>query len=93
MGRVKYRSKVRICADILSVILREGEVGPTKIMYGANLSYDRLGKYLNYLLELGLIEEVKRGDRTTYVLTERGFRFLEEFRRFERFSRAFGIEI
>ena len=93
MGRIRYRSKVRICVDILSVILREGEVGPTRIMYGANLSYDRLTKYLSYLLELGLVKEVERGDRTTYVLTEKGLRFLEEFRKFERFSRAFGIEI
>ena len=93
MGRVRYRSRIRICVDILRVILREGEVGPTRILYGANLSYDRLTKYLSYLIDLGLIEEVKRGDHVVYRLTEKGLQFLSEFRRVERFSRAFGIEI
>ena len=38
-----YRSKMRILADMMRAIQSEGEegVGPTKILYAANLSHDR----------------------------------------------------
>ena len=90
----KYRSKLRICADILRIIGERGETGPTRILYGANLSYDRLVKYLEYLKGLSLIEEVRVGEeKTVYRLTKKGVEFLREYRRVERFARAFGIEL
>jgi predicted transcriptional regulator len=90
----EYRSKARIKIDILRVIKRErGRCGPTRILYGANLSHDRLMKYLNHLKELELIEEVKENDKTFYVLTDKGREFLNEFSRIERFAEAFGITL
>ncbi len=95
-SRKPYRSKMRILADMMRVIRDEGEngAGPTRILYAANLSHDRLRQYLDELLEKGLIEEIQmeNGSRT-YVLTDRGREFLREFVKVERFSRAFGIEI
>ncbi|RLF14455.1 MAG: hypothetical protein DRJ97_06255 [Thermoprotei archaeon] len=89
----RYRSRLRIVADILSIIASEGRAGPTRIMYGANLSHERLVKYLKRLEELGLIKSLKMGDRTAYELTEKGLDFLAEFRRIEAFSKAFGVEV
>jgi len=89
-----YRSKTRIYLDMLRTIRSEGgKIGPTKILYGANLSHDRLTKYLNQLLELGLIIESKEEDKTYYLITDKGIDFLREFGRIEKFAEAFGISI
>ena len=48
------RSNIQIIADML----RLGEAGKTEIMYSANMSYFQLQKYLKFLLELKLIEEI-----------------------------------
>ncbi|MFX1483841.1 MAG: winged helix-turn-helix domain-containing protein [Promethearchaeota archaeon] len=91
-----YRSKMRILADMMRTIQREGEegAGPTKILYAANLSHDRLTQYLDELMEKGLIRiENAESDSRVYLLTEKGRAFLREFIRIERFSEAFGIEV
>ena len=91
-----YRSKMRILADMMRAIQSEGEegAGPTKILYAANLSHDRLTQYLEELLEKTLIIEADpESDNRIYHLTEKGREFLKEYVRIERFSKAFGIEI
>ncbi|MFW9789370.1 MAG: winged helix-turn-helix domain-containing protein [Candidatus Thorarchaeota archaeon] len=91
-----YRSKMRILADMMRAIQSEGEegCGPTKILYAANLSHDRLTQYLDELVEKDLIRETNpENDNRVYFLTEKGREFLREFIRIERFSEAFGIEI
>lgn len=86
----KYRSELKIFADILKVIQKHREVRPTKILYKANLSHDRLNKYLEKLKSLELIEEIEIESKS-YVLTERGTEFLKEFQKFEKFASAFGF--
>jgi predicted transcriptional regulator len=90
----EYRSKARIYADILNSILKGGgKSGPTHILLGANLSYDRLMKHLGQLVELGLVtEDVEGGDRV-YRLTGKGREFAAEFAKFVGFAEAFGINI
>ena len=91
-----YRSKMRILADMMRAIQSEDEdgVGPTKILYAANLSHDRLTQYLEELVEKHLIKEAEpESDNRIYLLTEKGREFLKEYVRMERFSEAFGIEI
>lgn len=91
-----YRSKIRILADMMRAIQSEGEegAGPTKILYTANLSHDRLKQYIDELVNKELIiEKDPDGNNRTYYLTEKGREFLQEFIRIERFSEAFGIEI
>jgi predicted transcriptional regulator len=90
----EYRSKARIYADILDSLLRHGgKSGPTRILYGANLSYDRLMKHLNQLIELGLVQEEKEGNEVSFKLTDKGRTFILEFAKVERFAEAFGIVI
>jgi len=89
----KYRSQMRIYVDIMRVIQRENnQAKPTRILYGANLSHDRLLKYLEELRSLGVIEEAGEGDRC-YKLTQKGIEFLNQFRGVERFAGAFGFAI
>lgn len=90
-SRIKYRSRLAILVDILEVIA-EGETKPTRIMYGANLSYDRLQKYLDYLIRMGLINEIKDNEEVRYRITEKGLQFIKDARRVLEFMRAFGLE-
>jgi len=87
---------MRILADMMRAIQSEGEegAGPTKILYAANLSHDRLKQYIDELVNKELIsEENPDSNNRTYYLTEKGREFLREFIRIERFSEAFGIDI
>jgi predicted transcriptional regulator len=70
-----------------------GKSGPTRILYGANLSYDRLMKHLSQLIELGLVQEEKEGDEIVFKLTDKGRTFVLEFVKVEKFAEAFGITI
>ncbi|MHA1575726.1 MAG: winged helix-turn-helix domain-containing protein [Candidatus Thorarchaeota archaeon] len=90
-----YRSKVRILADMMRSIQGEGELGagPTKILYAANLSHDRLKQYIDELLQKELVTELMDGDNRTYLLTDKGREFLKEYVKIERFSLAFGIDV
>ena len=93
-GAGKYRSKLRIYADIIGTIDREGgKTRTTKLLYGANLPHDRLKEYLDQLLQRGLVKEVKENDHSSYELTPAGIRFIQEFRRMEKFAEGFGFKI
>jgi predicted transcriptional regulator len=89
----KYRSQLRIYVDIMRVIQRENnQAKPTRILYGANLSHDRLIKYLEELKALGVIQESGTEDKT-FSLTQKGVEFLNNFRKVESFAGAFGFRI
>lgn len=89
----KYRSQFRIYVDIMRVIQREdNQAKPTRILYGANLSHDRLVKYLDELKGLGVIQETGTEDKV-YSLTQKGIEFMNNFRKVESFASAFGFRI
>ena len=70
----RRRSSIEVIADML----RLGEAGKTEIMYSANMSYFQLQKYLNFLLELELINKVAVGNPVvTYRVTRKGLRLLK----------------
>jgi predicted transcriptional regulator len=79
-----YRNKFDIIADILRVVKDNG-AKKTQIMYGANLSYTVLTRYLNLVLDACLIK-FESGKRC-YVLTERGKMFLERYREYSMRNR------
>lgn len=89
----KYRSQLRIYVDIMRVIQKEeNQAKPTRILYGANLSHDRLVKYLEELKGLGVIQETGTEDKV-YSLTQKGIEFMNNFRKVESFASAFGFRI
>jgi predicted transcriptional regulator len=89
----KYRSKGRIFADILKAVQDEGKARTTHILYKSNLSHDRLSKYLTNLEETGLLTRSEDAEKVFFQITEKGQRFLSEFRRMEAFADAFGLDI
>ena len=92
--KVERRTKADIFFDILRIVQQEqGKTKTTRILYGANLSHARLKKYLDYLIQNGFLEKNKINGSVYFLITEKGLNFIQEFRRFKRFSEAFGIAI
>jgi len=87
------RSRLRIIAEILKVVEREGEANVSKILLEANLSYARLAKYLDELVGKGFLQRVTDEREVKFRLTRKGQEFLREFRRIEQLAEAFGIEL
>jgi predicted transcriptional regulator len=80
-----YRSRLDIIADILSVVKGNGSAKKTQIMYGANLSYTVLSRYLAEVLNACLLKF--EGSKCHYVLTEKGKRFLQHYREYSKRNR------
>ena len=89
----KQRSVLRISLDILNAVRDEGDAKPTHILYRANLSHERMVKYLDDLASKGLFEMKQDGESRTYNLTPMGVSFLIEMRRAEAFVQGFGLAI
>ncbi len=69
------RSNIEIIADMVKV--GENGVGKTRIMYGANMSYSQIKKYLGFLISQGFIYQLKVGNPSvTYHVTDNGLKLL-----------------
>jgi predicted transcriptional regulator len=74
MGR--RRSNIEIIADMLRV--GEFGAGKTEIMYTANMSYNQIQKYLEYLVNQGFISKVNMDNTmVAYQVTDTGFKLLK----------------
>ena len=70
------RSNIEIIADMLKI--GENGAGKTKIMYGANMSYSQIQKYLGFLISQGFINKVEVGNpAVTYRVTDKGLKLLK----------------
>jgi len=69
----KYRDRLEIIADILSVVQNGSK--KTQVMYQANLSYRLLVDYLDLVMKTGL---VCMSDDACYEITDKGQQFLEQ---------------
>jgi len=80
------RDRAAICADILSVTLKEmkqfGGALKTHIMYKANLSHRQLERYIAELSESGMLLEVQdplENGHRLYITTDKGIDFLKDY--------------
>jgi len=87
------RSALKIYLDILVTVRDEGNTRPTKILYRANLSHDRLVKYLGELSAKQLLEERQDEDGKYYTLTQKGLDFINQIKKAEAFVMGFGLAI
>ncbi len=70
------RSSIEIIAEMLKV--GENGAGKTRIMYGANMSYSQIQKYLGFLIGHEFIDKVKIGNPSvTYQVTDSGLKLLK----------------
>jgi predicted transcriptional regulator len=80
------RGKVDILADVLNAA-RDG-ARSTHIMYKANLNFHQRKKYLAGAINSGLIG-VRVNPPLMYVTTEKGYKWLEEYRKLLKSSGTF----
>jgi len=75
------KSRRRCEYDVIANILNIAKEGATRtqIMYGANLSFTLLNKYLRILINNQLLEKQKNERGVVYVLRENGYRFLRSY--------------
>jgi len=72
----RRRSNIEIIAEMLKV--GENGAGKTRIMYGANMSYSQIQKYLGFLLGQGFIDRMQIGNpAVTYRVTDSGLKLLQ----------------
>ncbi|MFH0897349.1 MAG: winged helix-turn-helix domain-containing protein [Candidatus Bathyarchaeota archaeon] len=78
----KYRrSKIELYVDILRAICN-GRKSPSRMVYAANLSYDRVIRCVNFLEEQGLVEKIDE-NKKGYAITERGKAIVQYFEEIE----------
>ncbi|MDH5688551.1 MAG: winged helix-turn-helix domain-containing protein, partial [Candidatus Bathyarchaeota archaeon] len=68
---MKRRSLMEIYIAILRAVAK-GRRKPTHIMYRANLTWTRLNKHLDVLVDKGLLTEGENDGHAIFMLTSRG---------------------
>ena len=74
------RGRLDIIADILAVARQRAK--KTQIMYGANLSYRLLTRYLAEIRRAYLVRFER--EEACYVLTRKGLEFLERYKEYSK---------
>ncbi|HRZ85213.1 MAG TPA: winged helix-turn-helix domain-containing protein [Candidatus Paceibacterota bacterium] len=88
----KKRNRLEIIKDILEVIRQKnGRIKPTHILYKSNLSYQMMDEYLSELLTKNFIKEGKLGKGKTYLITDKGINYLNQYRLISEFTESFGL--
>ena len=87
------RGKVAIIHDILIIIRgKEGEAGPTHIMYRANLSHQMLTEYLNEIISKGMAtQNTNKYGKRTYTITDKGHAFIKDYQQIKKFFDSYGF--
>jgi predicted transcriptional regulator len=85
MSKQQYRSEMGIMGDILDVTMDGGRNGVivSAISRKANLSHYAVLDKCEKLVEAGLVDSVKNDRNRLFLMTEKGVRFFQEFRRFQ----------
>ena len=79
--RRAHRNRMEIAAGILNIAKNGSR--KTRIMYLANLSFDLLQKYLDMLVNVGLLG-IRDESEKVYVATAKGRQFLEDFNELQK---------
>ena len=95
LTKTTYRNSTRIVCDLLTITQctdRNG-IAVTSLCQKSNLSHGRLQNFLTTLTGSGLINQIRFDGRNTFVITEKGNLFLEEYKKFHDFAEAYGLEL
>ena len=92
----KKRGRLQIIHDILSAIkMKGGTIKPTHLLYKSNLSHQMMGDYVQELMGKGFVAERLEGKKRPskiYILTQKGYDYLAEYKTVMRFIESFGLE-
>ena len=88
------RSRIRIIADLLLTLEQSNDgLKITELVRRSNVPYVRLTEILEELEKKGLIRQINEEEGPVYIITQKGIKFLNEYRKFSKFAEGFGFEI
>lgn len=76
---------------LLAIIKKKGEIKPTHLMYSSNLSHSLMNSYLEELIEKNLVKKIQRDNRDYFLITDKGYEFVQKLNEMREFERAFGL--
>ncbi|HLC22168.1 MAG TPA: winged helix-turn-helix domain-containing protein [Candidatus Nanoarchaeia archaeon] len=87
------REKLDIIKDILEAIRdKGGKIKPTHLLYKSNLSHDSMKRYVQELVEKDMVQEIEeKKENKKYVITDKGLKFLTDYRQIKEFTDSFGF--
>lgn len=90
-----YRNTTQIVGTILETTGASDRAGVqiTTLMTKANLPYPRLSKFLENLIGSGLVNKIEQDGKNTFIITERGRMYLQEYKKFNDLAESFGLEL
>ena len=90
----KRRAKLEVIYDILSIIKEHrNSIRATPLLRLSNLSSERFQEYFSELLAKGFVREINGGAGKLITLTDKGFRYLDEYKMIVSFIEDFGLSI
>ena len=92
---MKYRNSLQITAELLNITKDSGMNGikTTNLIQKTNMSHNRLKTLHFNLTNIGLVNEIKFDGRNTFVITQKGMIFLDEYSGFNELANSFGLEL
>ena len=94
---VVYRTKIEIIGDILvsaqEKTLEQDGASIMQLIRHVNIPHGRLSKILSNLVSQGLLEQVNSDRAYKYRISIVGKDFLNEYKRFNKFTSDFGLTI
>ena len=95
LTKTTYRNSTRIVSDLLTITQctdRDG-IAVTSLCQKSNLSHGRLQNFLATLTGSGLINQIKFDGKNTFVITEKGSHYLEQYKKFSEIAESMGLEM
>ncbi len=87
------RDKLDIIGDILKAVQdKGGRIKPTHLLYKSNLSHEGMKRYIEELkMKLMLLEEEDKNQNKFFIITDKGLKFLQDYRKIREFTDSFGF--
>jgi predicted transcriptional regulator len=77
------RSRLELNLDVLKAIYN-GRQAPSRVVYAANLSYDRVMNCIEFLVEQHLVQRIAGISKKRYTITDRGKNVVNYFSEVEK---------
>ena len=92
---MQYRNSNQITECILQSVSDSGNDGikVTELLHKSNLSHGRFKTFANKLVQSNLINKIETKKKITYIITDNGRLYLDEYRKFSSIAESFGLEL
>jgi predicted transcriptional regulator len=77
------RSRLELNLDVLKAIYN-GRQAPSRVVYAANLSYDRVINCIEFLVKQHLVQRIEGIPKKRYTITDRGKNVVNYFSEIEK---------